>query len=159
MTDYVHIKHFCSFNSAIYISIFQYIWIIFLLVCVTKIKPVYIKERKYINAKHICTAYFACFEQRHLCLTIVACYHWCHYFIAGYITLLLRVCANLVQCYRYSILRMVCVSISKHFLTWVKCDHCSHCFIAGSITLLMRVCVNLVQCYRYSILRRVCVSI
>ena len=32
-------------------------------------------------------------------------------------------CVNLVQCYRYSILRRVCISISK--LTWVNCDHCS----------------------------------
>ena len=56
-----------------------------------------------------------------------------HYFIAGSITHLLRVCVNLVQCYRYSILRRVCVSISKHFLTWVNCDHCSHYFIAASI--------------------------
>ena len=92
-------------------------------------------------------------------LTWVNCDHCSHYFIAGSITLLLRVCVNLMQCYQYSILRRVCVSISKLFLTWVNCDHCSHYDIAGSITLLLRVCVNLVQCYRCSILRRVCVSI
>ena len=63
-------KYYCTFNSAIYVSIFQNIWIILHLVCVTKIKYVYIKERKYINTNHISIAQFACFEQRHLCLII-----------------------------------------------------------------------------------------
>ena len=61
--------------------------------------------------------------------------------------------------YRYSILRRVCVSISKHFLTWVNCVHYSHDFIIGSITFLLRVCVNLLQCNLYSILRRLCVRL
>ena len=92
-------------------------------------------------------------------LTLVNCDPCFHCFIAGSITLLLRVCVKLLHCYRYSILRRVYVSIFKHFLTWLNCDHCSHYYVAGSITLLPRVFVNLVQCYQYSILRRVCVRI
>ena len=77
-------------------------------------------------------------------LTWVKCDHCSHNFIAGSITLLLRMRVNLMQCYQYSILKRLCVSISKLFLTWVNCDHCSHYYVAGSITLLLRVCVNLV---------------
>ena len=51
---------------------------------------------------------------------------------------LLTVCVNLLQCYGYSFLKRVCISISK--LTWVNCDHCYQYLIAGSITLLLRVC-------------------
>ena len=79
-------------------------------------------------------------------LTWGNCDHCSHYFIAVSITLLLRV--NLVQRYHYSILRRVCVSISKCFLTWFNC---SQYFIAQSITLLLRVCFKLAQCYQYSI--------
>ena len=61
-TDNVHIRYQCNFNSNIYISSLQYIWIILHLVCVMKIKPVYIKERKYINANHIRIAQFACYR-------------------------------------------------------------------------------------------------
>ena len=93
-------------------------------------------------------------------LTQVNYDHCFHYLIVGLITLLLRVCVNLVQRNRYRILRRVCVRISRHFLSLVNCDHCSHCtIIAGSITLLPRVCVNLIQCYCYSIFRRVCVCL
>ena len=100
-----------------------------------------------------------CVRKSNHLLTWVNCDHGSHYFIAGSITLLLRVCVNLLQCNRCSTLRRVCVRISRHFLTLVNCDHCSHYYLAGSITLLLRVYVNLVWCYHYSILRRVCVRI